>query len=76
MFRLFKKSFLVDLDDALTFPAAQTICKAIEKYCADSNRKPQFVSIEKPVTFYLEGKLFIADISMAWGGYILKCIEK
>lgn len=73
---LFKKSFLVDLDDSLTFPSAQTIRSAIEKYCMDSNRKPQFVGIEKPVTFYLEDKLFTADISMARGGYILKCIEK
>ena len=75
MFDLFKKSFLLDLNDSLTYPSAQTICNAIEKYCVDSKEKCQFVSTEKPVTFYLNDKLFSAEISMARGGYIIKCIE-
>lgn len=76
MFSIFKKSFLVDLDDSLTYPSSQTICNAIEKYCVSSKEKCQFVSTEKPVTFHLEDKLFSAEITMARGGYIIKCIEK
>lgn len=76
MFNLFKKSFLVDFEDSLTYPSAQTICNAIEKYCVSSKENCQFVSTEKPVTFYLENKLFSAEITMARGGYIIKCIEK
>jgi hypothetical protein len=76
MFNLSKKSFLVDLDDSLTYPSAQTICNAIEKYCISSKEKCQFVRTEKPVTFYLEDKLFSAEITMARGGYMIKCLEK
>ncbi|NMF07189.1 DUF4318 domain-containing protein [Clostridium beijerinckii] len=76
MFNLSKKSFLVDLDDSLTYPSAQTICNAIEKYCISSKEKCQFVSTQNPVTFYLEDKLFSAEITMARGGYMIKCLEK
>ncbi|WP_132014541.1 DUF4318 domain-containing protein [Hydrogenispora ethanolica] len=76
MFKFLKKVFFVDLDDSLTYPSTQTICNAIEKYCVSSKEKCQFVSTKKPVTFYLEDKLFTAEITMARGGYIIKCIEK
>ncbi|SFA71464.1 DUF4318 domain-containing protein [Clostridium frigidicarnis] len=75
MFDVFKKSFLVDLDDSLTYPSAQIICNAIEKYCVGSKEKCHFVSTEKPVTFYLKDKLFSAKIIMARGGYIINCRE-
>ena len=64
MLNLFKKSFLVDYDDPLTYPSAQAICKAIEKYCVSAKQKCQFVSTEKPVTFYSEDKLYVDIISM------------
>ncbi|MBC8060047.1 MAG: DUF4318 domain-containing protein [Clostridiaceae bacterium] len=75
MFNLFKKSFLIDYDDPLTYPSAETICKEIEKYCVSSKEECQFVSTEKPVTFYLGGKLFIAIVGIARGGYSIRCRE-
>ena len=75
MFKFLKKSFSVDLDDALVYPSTQTVCNAIEKYFMWSKEKYQFVSTEKPITFYLEDKLYTAEITMARGGYIIKCIE-
>ncbi len=75
MLNFFKKSFLVDYDDSLTYPSSQTICKTIEKYCLSLKQKCQFVSTENPVTFYLEDKLYVAIISMARGGYSIRCRE-
>ena len=75
MINSFKKSFNVDYDNSLTYPSSQTICNAIEKYCEDSKEKCQFVSTNEPVTFYLEDKLFVAIVSMARGGYNIRCRE-
>lgn len=75
MFNFLKKSFLLDYDDSLTYPSAQAICNAIEKYCVGSKETCQFVSTKKPITFYLGDKLYIAIISMTRGGYSIRCRE-
>ncbi|MGN7896027.1 DUF4318 domain-containing protein [Bacillus sp. 22475] len=73
--KLFKKSFFIELDEALTYPSAQTICQEIEKYAAGSKEELRFESKVKPVTFYLDDKLYRAEISMARGGYYISCNE-
>ena len=70
-----KKGFLIELDESLTYPSAGEICQAIEKDSAQSGQVLEFVSNEKPVTFYLNGILYSTEIRMARGGYILYCKE-
>ncbi|AQT84719.1 hypothetical protein B1222_10470 [Paenibacillus larvae subsp. pulvifaciens] len=73
--RFFKKGFFIELDEALTYPSVQTTCEAIEKYAAESGQEVEFVSKGQPVTFYLAGKIYYVEISMARGGYYLFCRE-
>ncbi|WP_459503869.1 DUF4318 domain-containing protein [Bacillus sp. C1] len=73
--KLLGKSFFIELDDALTYPSAETICVAIETYAAESKEKLKFESKVKPIAFYLENTLYQVDIRMAQGGYYISCSE-
>lgn len=70
-----KKGFYIDLKEALEFPSAPTICEAIGNYCAGTHEMYEFASREKPITFYLEGVLYSAEVSLSRGGYVLHCKE-
>ncbi|MGG7177143.1 MerR family transcriptional regulator [Clostridium paraputrificum] len=70
-----KKGFLIELDEALTYPSAVEVCKAIKKDSDSSGQELKFVSEEKPVTFYLNGVLYNTEITTARGGYVLHCKE-
>ncbi|HDR7795863.1 TPA: DUF4318 domain-containing protein [Bacillus luti] len=75
MKKLFSKSFFIELDNALTYPSAEFICSAIEKYATECNEQLKFESKVKPVTFYLENVMYYAEIKMARGGYYISCSE-
>ena len=68
-----KKTFMLDLQDSLTYPSAETICAAVETYAREGKEELTFVSREKPVTFLLSGAVWRVDIGMIRGGYTLYC---
>ncbi|MEN8435361.1 DUF4318 domain-containing protein [Clostridium septicum] len=71
MLKFFRKSFDIELDDALEYPSAETICNTISKKV----KNIEFVSKEKPVSFKQGNVLYEVEISMARGGYMLICTE-
>ncbi len=71
MMKIFRKSFDINLDDALTYPTSKTICETIAKNEDDI----EFLSEESPVTFKKNNLIYEVEIKMARGGYILTCIE-
>lgn len=71
MGKFFRKTFDIELDDALTYPSAKTICEIISK--EESN--VEFINKEKPVSFKIEDVVYEVEIKMARGGYILHCKE-
>ncbi|GAB6565047.1 DUF4318 domain-containing protein [Bacillus mobilis] len=73
--KLFSKSFFIELDDALTYPSAEVITSAIERYASECNEKLKFESEVKPITFYLEDVMYSVEIKMARGGYYISCSE-
>lgn len=73
---MFKKSFNIDLDDALKCPSSKEICEYVTKYSKESGEELKFINTENPVTFYLASRLYDATTGMARGGYIIKCMEK
>ncbi|KFN02298.1 DUF4318 domain-containing protein [Bacillus clarus] len=73
--KLLGKSFYIELEDALTYPSAQTICETIEKYAAESREKLEFKSRVKSIHFHLENTRYRAEIRMARGGYYISCSE-
>ena len=70
-----KKGFLIDLEESLTYPTTDDICNYIEKYSQGDKEPLEFVSKEKPVTFYLGKDLYEAQVDMARGGYIIHCVQ-
>lgn len=72
---LFKKTFYIDLEDALVYPSSQIICKYIQKYCIDNKHELEFRNTVTPVTFTLDGVLYDATVKMARGGYYIHCKE-
>ncbi|MFB1049354.1 DUF4318 domain-containing protein [Paraliobacillus sp. JSM ZJ581] len=70
--KLFRKAFLVDLDDALTYPTSKTICQAIQ----EQENDVVFLSEEKPIVFQLQETVYAVSIKSANGGYIIHCKEK
>ena len=75
MKKLFSKSFFIELDDALTYPSAEVICSAIDRYTTECNEQLKFESKVKPIIFYLENVLYRAEIKLARGGYYISCSE-
>lgn len=75
MKKLFSKSFFIELDDALTYPSAEVITSAIERYVAECNERLKFESKVKPITFCLENVMYRVEIKMARGGYYISCSE-
>ncbi|MED1410149.1 MULTISPECIES: DUF4318 domain-containing protein [Bacillus] len=73
--KLFSKSFFIELDDALTYPSAEVICSAIDRYATECNEQLKFESKVKPIIFYLENVLYRAEIKLARGGYYISCSE-
>lgn len=73
--KILRKSFFIELDDALTYPSAEIICTAVEKYVKESQEQLEFVNKVKPITFRLNNTLYRADIRMARGGYYISCRE-
>lgn len=71
MGRFFRKTFDIELDDALTYPSANIICDTILK--KESN--VEFISKESPVCFKQENTIYEVEIRIARGGYILICKE-
>ncbi|MEG0388100.1 MAG: DUF4318 domain-containing protein, partial [Niameybacter sp.] len=67
--------FLIDLEEALTYPSIEKICEYIEGYGKDTKQDIEFVSKEKPVTFYIEKELYEVKVDMARGGYTLHCTQ-
>lgn len=72
---MFKKGFLIDLEDSLSYPSASIICSCIENYAQSTGEELDFVSIQPPISFRLKNKLFTAEISMIRGGYTIHCKE-
>lgn len=71
-----KKTFYIELEDSLTYPDAQTICALVERYAENGKETPlEWVSREKPVSFYLGGHLYQTEIGMIRGGYQIDCKE-
>lgn len=70
---IFRKGFLIHLDEALVYPDSAAIRRHIRRYAASSGEALRFVSEEKPVTFYLEKDLYTAEIGMERGGYVIHC---
>lgn len=71
MGKFFRKSFNIDLKDALTYPSAKTICDIILR----EQKNVEFISMEKPVIFKIEDGTYEVDIKMERGGYFLSCRE-
>ena len=71
MGKFFRKTFDIELDDALTYPSSKTICETISK--KESNI--EFMNKEKPVSFKQENIIYEVKVEMARGGYILICTE-
>lgn len=72
---MFIKGFHIELEDALSYPSAALICSCIENYAKSSKENLNFISKQKPVTFYLDDISYVAEISMARGGYYIRCKE-
>lgn len=72
---MFKKGFHIDLEDSLTYPSANVICSFIENYAKSTGEKLDFVSTQQPISFRLDNVPYIAEISMARGGYYIHCKE-
>lgn len=70
---IFRKGFLIHLDEALAYPDSATIRRYVRRYAESSGEALVFASEEKPVTFYLEKDLYAAEISMERGGYVIHC---
>ena len=81
-----RKGFSVELDAEYTFPFgkdsgkidAAVIRTAIEKYCASSGDRLEFLAGENPVTFRLNGKeTYTARVWLGHSrlnrGYYIKC---
>lgn len=73
---MFHKSFTLELQDSLSYPSAETICDAVARYAADGKENLEWVSREKPVSFYLDKILYIVSVPMLRGGYYLLCEAK
>ena len=71
MWKIFRKSFQIELKESLTYPSANDICSAITK----DQKNVEFISKEKPVTFKIEDGIYEVEVGMARGGYILSCKE-
>lgn len=71
MGKFFRKSFDVELEDALTYPSTKTICETI----SNKESNIEFINKQKPITFKQENTIYAVKVKMARGGYILICIE-
>ena len=76
MSNFFKKGFLVEATGEAYPSSDQSICQSIEEYISPS-QKLEFVSQKRPVTFYLDGILYQAEVNEAQtrGGYFINCKE-
>lgn len=71
MGKLFRKTFDIELEDALTYPSAKIICKTI----SGKESNVEFINKENPVSFKQKNTIYEVEIRMARGGYILTCKE-
>lgn len=69
MWKIFRKSFNVDLEDNLVLPTEKVIREAILK----EQKEAKFISTEKPVIFELEGIQYETELKLERGGYIIHC---
>lgn len=69
--KLLKKSFDLDLEDALNYPSNDTICNTIQA------KEPRivFTSKIKPITFTLDDIHYVVEIKIVRGGYGIVCKE-
>lgn len=71
MWKFLRKTFNIELDDALTYPTAGVICNIVSNKVSDA----ELISKISPVSFKSEGIIYEVEVSMARGGYILICKE-
>lgn len=69
--KLLKKSFDLDLKDALNYPSNETICSTIEA----NEPRALFTSKIKPITFTLDDVNYAVEIKIIRGGYGIVCKE-
>lgn len=72
---MFKKSFIIEIDDSLKYPNAETICNLVEKYAVKNNEILKWESKEEIIKFYLSNVLYEVKIHMIRGGYEILCKE-
>ncbi|MFL0248376.1 DUF4318 domain-containing protein [Candidatus Clostridium stratigraminis] len=65
----------MDLEDALTHPSSQVVCKTIKKYFIHNKQEFDFVNTSTPVTIKLDGILYCVTVELARGGYSIYCKE-
>ncbi|MGL4450158.1 MAG: DUF4318 domain-containing protein [Sarcina sp.] len=69
MWKIFRKSFNVDLEDNLALPTAKVIQEAILK----DQKEAKIINTGKPVIFELEGVEYETELRIERGGYIIHC---
>ena len=76
MNNFFKRGFLVQATGEVYPSSDQSVCQSIEEFISPS-QKLEFLSQKKPVTFYLDGILYQAEVNEAQsrGGYFINCTE-
>ncbi|MGL4910938.1 MAG: DUF4318 domain-containing protein, partial [Romboutsia sp.] len=63
MGKILKKAFDIELDDALSYPSAKTICETISK--KESNI--EFINKEKSISFKQQNTRYEVEVKMARG---------
>ena len=85
---MFSKGFVIELEDRyslpsdknFTYPGAETVCAAIEKYGESNKEHIDFVSRDQPVIFWINHKeQYKAEIRMSMYGrggyYCIHCLK-
>lgn len=69
MWKMFRKSFDVDLENSIEYPSSEVICETI----LNEKGEVEFISRETPVSFKMGNIIYEVEVRMARGGYMLVC---